>query len=38
MKASGGDERLITQAMTAGLLHDIGEMYIGPEPDRAAPR
>jgi HD domain len=31
MKARGGDERLIAQAMTAGLLHDIGEMYIAPE-------
>jgi HD-GYP domain-containing protein (c-di-GMP phosphodiesterase class II) len=30
MKASGGDEHLVTQAMTAGLLHDIGEMYIAP--------
>jgi hypothetical protein len=30
MKASGGDARLVTQAMTAGLLHDIGEMYIAP--------
>lgn len=31
MKARGGDERLIAQAMTAGLLHDVGEMYIAPE-------
>jgi len=31
MKASGSEERLITQAMTAGLLHDVGEMYIAPE-------
>jgi hypothetical protein len=30
MKASGGDARLVAQAMTAGLLHDIGEMYIAP--------
>lgn len=29
--ARGADERLLTQAMTAGLLHDIGEMYIAPE-------
>lgn len=31
MKARGGDERLVIQAMTAGLLHDVGEMYISPE-------
>ncbi|MBU0915014.1 MAG: HD domain-containing protein [Gammaproteobacteria bacterium] len=31
MHARGGDERLIGQAMTAGLLHDVGEMYISPE-------
>ncbi|MEY4765556.1 MAG: hypothetical protein RI907_2229 [Pseudomonadota bacterium] len=31
MKARGGDDRLVTQAMTAGLLHDIGEMYVAPE-------
>jgi len=31
MHAQGGDDRLVTQAMTAGLLHDIGEMYIAPE-------
>ena len=31
IRASGGEERLITQAMTAGLLHDVGEMYIAPE-------
>jgi HD domain len=31
MHARGGDERLVAQAMTAGLLHDIGEMYIAPE-------
>ncbi len=31
MHANGGDERLIGQAMTAGLLHDVGEMYISPE-------
>lgn len=31
MRANGGDERLIGQAMTAGLLHDVGEMYISPE-------
>lgn len=31
MKARGGDERLVAQAMTAGLLHDVGEMYIAPE-------
>ena len=31
VKARGGDERLLTLAMTAGLLHDVGEMYIAPE-------
>lgn len=31
IRASRGEERLITQAMTAGLLHDVGEMYIAPE-------
>jgi hypothetical protein len=31
MKAQGGDERLVARAMTAGLLHDVGEMYIAPE-------
>ena len=31
MAARGGDDRLVVQAMTAGLLHDIGEMYIAPE-------
>lgn len=31
MNAQGGDERLISQAMTAGLLHDVGEMYIAPD-------
>lgn len=31
MSARGGDERLVTQAMTAGLVHDVGEMYIAPE-------
>jgi hypothetical protein len=31
MKARGGDERLVSVAMTAGLLHDIGEMYLAPE-------
>jgi len=27
----GADARLVVLAMTAGLLHDIGEMYIAPE-------
>lgn len=31
VKGRGGDERLVTLAMTAGLVHDIGEMYIAPE-------
>lgn len=31
MHARGGDDHLIGQAMTAGLLHDVGEMYISPE-------
>jgi hypothetical protein len=31
MRARGGDERLVGLAMTAGLLHDIGEMYLAPE-------
>jgi hypothetical protein len=31
MSARGGDDRLVTQAMTAGLVHDVGEMYIAPE-------
>jgi len=31
MNAQGGDERLVSQAMTAGLLHDVGEMYIAPD-------
>lgn len=31
MHARGGDARLVGQAMTAGLLHDVGEMYIAPE-------
>ena len=30
MHARGGDGRLVTEAMTAGLLHDVGEMYISP--------
>ena len=30
-KHSGGDERQVARAMTAGLLHDIGEMYMAPE-------
>lgn len=29
--ARGADARLVVLAMTAGLLHDIGEMYIAPE-------
>jgi hypothetical protein len=29
--ARGGDDHLVIQAMTAGLLHDVGEMYIAPE-------
>jgi len=31
VKHSGGDDRKVAQAMTAGLLHDIGEMYMAPE-------
>lgn len=31
MKANGGDDKLVCLAMTAGLLHDVGEMYISPE-------
>ena len=31
MHARGGDTHLVGQAMTAGLLHDVGEMYIAPE-------
>jgi hypothetical protein len=31
MQARGGDAHLVGQAMTAGLLHDVGEMYIAPE-------
>ncbi len=31
IRARGGDERLVALAMTAGLLHDIGEMYVAPE-------
>jgi len=30
MAARGADHRQITQAMTVGLLHDVGEMYIDP--------
>ncbi len=31
MAAKSRDDRLIALAMTAGLLHDIGEMYVAPE-------
>jgi hypothetical protein len=31
LKAVGADDRLVSHAMTAALLHDIGEMYIDPE-------
>jgi len=31
MKANGGDDALVCRAMTTGLLHDVGEMYISPE-------
>lgn len=31
MKAQSADDRLVAVAMMAGLLHDIGEMYIDPE-------
>ena len=30
-QANGGDPRAVALAMTAGLVHDIGEMYIAPE-------
>ena len=30
IRARSTDERLVTLAMTAGLLHDVGEMYISP--------
>lgn len=29
--ARGAQDKQVTQAMTAGLLHDIGEMYLSPE-------
>jgi hypothetical protein len=28
--AAGGDDTAVARAMTAGLLHDIGEMYLAP--------
>lgn len=31
MHARGGSEAQVTQAMTAGLVHDVGEMYLAPE-------
>lgn len=37
MKARGGDDRLVAVAMTAGLLHDIGEMYLAPAYHEADP-
>jgi hypothetical protein len=30
MAARGGDVKQVAQAMTVGLLHDVGEMYIDP--------
>lgn len=30
LRARNTDDRLVTVAMTAGLLHDVGEMYISP--------
>ena len=30
IRARNTDDRLVTLAMTAGLLHDVGEMYISP--------
>ncbi len=30
MAARGADHKQVTQAMTVGLLHDVGEMYIDP--------
>jgi HD superfamily phosphohydrolase YqeK len=30
MAARGGDAKQVAQAMTVGLLHDVGEMYIDP--------
>lgn len=31
MQSRGSDARLVALAMTAGLVHDVGEMYIAPE-------
>lgn len=31
LRARNSDDRVVTVAMTAGLLHDVGEMYISPE-------
>lgn len=30
-RGRGGDDKLVSMAMTAGLLHDVGEMYVAPE-------
>lgn len=31
VRARGGEDKLVALAMTAGLLHDLGEMYVDPD-------
>lgn len=31
VRARGGEDKLVALAMTAGLLHDVGEMYVDPD-------